>query len=146
MTAVGVQSKILALFLDTLANGGLNPGLNIAYPGIDFPAEGQVKPDKYLRTDIMFNPTRTVAYDGPQQIRGIFEVTVYWIRNVGLIQPLNYAGQIIKLFNSIEDRTLFVDGIKVVINAEPWAASPIQNVDRVSVPVTIPWYAFEPEV
>jgi len=144
MTATGVQSKILALFLDTLVNGGLNPGLNIAYPGVKFPEEGQVKPDNYLRADIMFNPTRQVAFTGPQQYRGIFQVDVFWVRDVGYIQPLNYASQVIQLF---KEKILFVDdGTKVVVSAEPWAASPIQNVDRVSVPVTIPWYAFEPEV
>jgi len=35
--------------------------------------------------------------------------------------------------------------VKITISSEPWAAGPIQEDDRVQIPVTIPYTAFEPE-
>jgi hypothetical protein len=146
MAATGDKAIILSLLLDTLNNHQFNPVLPVAQPNVKFPEnEGESTPDNYLAADIWFNPTRQVTLSGrAQQLRGLFQVTVYWARNTGLIQPLNVAEQVVQLFR---EQILFAaNDLKLVVSSEPWVASPMTDGPRVSIPVTIPWYAFEPEV
>jgi len=140
--ATSPQALILAAFLDRLAALTLSPPLLTALPGIPFPP-GDTKPENYLIAEMIFNATRQITL-GPdaQQKRGIFQVTVVWQANVGLVKPLDVAGAIIAHFNN---QTLFASGVRITISSEPWAASPIQDADRISIPVSIPWHAFEPE-
>jgi len=89
-----------------------------------------------------YEPHR-VAFDSQDQMSPEFlSLNVYWKAGGGLIKPLDAAGQVIDHFNN---KTLFASGVKITISGEPWAAGPIQEDDRVQIPVTIPYTAFEPE-
>jgi hypothetical protein len=88
----------------------------------------------------MPNQTRQVTLgDDPQQKRGIAQVSVMWPVGSAIIDALDVAGQIINLF---KNQTLFASGVKIMISSEPWAAAPIKDVDRMNVPVSIPYHCF----
>jgi hypothetical protein len=117
--------------------------LPIAGPNVTFPAAGQTKPPKFLKLDFLPNRTRQITLgDDPQQKVGILQVSVMWPIGNGLTDALDVVGQIIDRF---KNQTLFASGVKITISSEPWAASPIQDVDRLNVPISIPYIAFEPE-
>ena len=133
------EAMILAAFMDHLGALTLTPPLPIAYPGIDYAGE-----PNYLRVDFLLNPTRQVTLtDDPQQKRGLVQVSVVWTRGEGLVKPLEAAGAIINHFSNL---VLWAGDTRIAIDREPWASSPIQEPDRVSIPVTLSWHAFEPEV
>ncbi|MDE1996778.1 MAG: DUF4128 domain-containing protein [Rhizobiaceae bacterium] len=141
--ATGTDAIILAALLDHLATLAFSPALAIAQPGVGFPPTGQAKPDNYLAGSFLPNRTRQVTLgDDPQQKRGFLQVSVYWKAGAGLIKPLDASDMVIEHFNN---KTLLASDVKITISAEPWASSPIQEDDRVQIPVTIPYTAFEPE-
>jgi hypothetical protein len=141
--ATSTEAMILATFLDRLAALVFSPALPIANPGITFPAAGAL-PANYLRAEMMLNQTAQVTMgDDPQMKRGIFQVTVSWAAGAGWVKPLDVAGAIINHFKNL---VLWAGQTRITIDREPWAASPIQEDNRVSIPVSINWHAFEPEV
>ena len=141
--ATATDALILAALLDHLAALTFTPPLPVAQPGIAFPPSGEDKPDNYLAVAFLPNRTRQVTLgDDPQQKRGLLQVSVYWKAGAGLIKPLDAAGRVIDHFNN---KTLFASDVKITISGEPWASGPIQEDDRVQIPVTIPYTAFEPE-
>lgn len=120
------------------------PGvLPIAGQNVDFPAAGEQKPAKFLAITFMPNRTRQITMgDDPQQKVGMLQVSVMWPKGRGVEDALDAAGAII---NRFKNQTLFASGVKITIDSEPWASRPIQDEDRLNVPVTIPYIAFEPE-
>ena len=140
--ATSTEAMILAALLDHLKLLTFSPALDVAEPGIQFPAAGEDKPDNYLAVTFLPNQTRQVTLgDDPQQKRGMLQISVFWKIGQGVIKPLDIAGQII---NHYRNQTLWAGTTRVTIYNEPWAASPIQD-DRVQIPVTISWHAFEKE-
>ncbi|RVJ35382.1 phage tail terminator-like protein [Sinorhizobium medicae] len=139
--AAGTDAIIFKAVTDRLiAMPGVLP---IAAPNVLFPAAGQPLPPKYLRLAFLPNQTRqiTMAND-PQQKRGLFQVSVVWPVGQGIIGALDIADQVIDHF---KNRSLFASCVKITISSEPWAAGPLQEGERVQIPVTIPYIAFEPE-
>ncbi len=120
------------------------PGvLPVAAPNVVFPAAGQPLPPKYLRLTFLPNQTRQITMgNDPQQKRGLFQVSVVWPVGQGIIGALDVADQVIDHF---KNQSLFASGVKITISSEPWAAGPLQEGERVQIPVTIPYIAFEPE-
>ena len=117
--------------------------LPIAGPNVTFPASGQTKPGKFIELTFLPNQTRQITMgDDPQQKRGIMQASVMWPLGIGLTEALDVAGEIIDRF---KNQTLFASGVKITISSEPWAASPLKDVDRMRVPVSIPYFAFIPE-
>ncbi|MDK4720133.1 phage tail terminator-like protein [Rhizobium sp. CNPSo 3968] len=117
--------------------------LPIAGPNVTFPAAGQTKPEKFLKLDFLPNRTRQITLgDDPQQKIGLLQVSVMWPVGKGILDAVEVAGTII---NRFKNQVLFASGVKITISSEPWAASPIQDVDRLNIPVTVPYIAFEPE-
>ncbi len=117
--------------------------LPIAGPNVTFPAAGQTKPEKFLKLDFLPNRTRQITLgDDPQQKIGLLQVSVMWPVGKGIIDAVEVAGAII---NRFKNQVLFASGVKITISSEPWAASPIQDEDRLNIPVTVPYIAFEPE-
>lgn len=132
---------ILAALLDHLGQLVLPPVLEIAMPGIDYPKAGQTKPDNYLAAFFMPNETtNTELGDGQEQHRGMLQVSVFWKKGVGHIKPLEASGKIIKHF--AKGTKLYSGGLKILIDRKPYAAQPLQETDRVQVPVTIRYHAF----
>jgi hypothetical protein len=142
--ATSTDAMILAALIERLETLVFAPPLPIAYPGVDFPLAGEMKSKPYIALAFLPNQTRQITLgDDPQQKRGLFQATVVWARGQGLVKPLDAAGRIIGHFNN---QVLWAGEVRVTIAAEPWAAAPLQDDDRVRVPVTVPYFAFEPEV
>jgi hypothetical protein len=141
--AVSTEAMILAALLDHLKTLAFTPALEVAEPGRGYPEVGKQKAANYLAVFFLPNQTRQVTIgDDPQQKRGLLQVSVFWRAGVGLIKPLDVAGAII---NHFKNQVLFANGIRITIYNEPWAAPPLQEDDRVQIPVSIPFFAFEPE-
>lgn len=139
--AVGTDAIIFKALTDRLRT--MPQVLPIAGPNVVFPAAGQPLPPKYLRLAFMPNQTRQVTLgDDPQQKRGLLQVSVVWPVGQGIIDALEVVGQIIDHF---KNQTVFGSGVRITISSEPWAAGPLQESDRVQIPITIPYHAFEPE-
>ncbi|ASP63399.1 phage tail terminator-like protein [Sinorhizobium meliloti] len=139
--AAGTDAIIFKAVTDRLlAMPGVLP---VAAPNVVFPAAGQPLPPKYLRLTFLPNQTRQITMgNDPQQKRGLFQVSVVWPVGQGIIGALDVADQVIDHF---KNQSLFASGVKVTISSEPWAAGPLQEGERVQIPVTIPYIAFEPE-
>ena len=139
--AAGTDAIIFKALTDRLL--AMPEVLPVAAPNIVFPPAGQQTPAKYLRLAFLPNQTRQVTVgDDPQQKRGLIQVSVVWPVGQGIIAALDVADQVIDHF---KNQTLFASGVRITISSEPWAAGPLQDGDRVQVPVTIPYIAFEPE-
>ncbi|MDE3829516.1 hypothetical protein CN157_26005 [Sinorhizobium meliloti] len=139
--AAGTDAIIFKAVTDRLlAMPGVLP---VAAPNVVFPAAGQPLPPKYLRLGFLPNQTRQITLgNDPQQKRGLFQVSVVWPVGQGIIGALDVADQVIDHF---KNQSLFASGVKITISSEPWAAGPLQEGERVQIPVTIPYIAFEPE-
>ncbi|ASP84317.1 hypothetical protein CDO26_06655 [Sinorhizobium meliloti] len=139
--AAGTDAIIFKAVTDRLiAMPGVLP---IAAPNVVFPSAGQPLPAKYLRLAFLPNQTRQITMgNDPQQKRGLFQVSVVWPVGQGIIGALDVANQVIDHF---KNQSLFASGVKITISSEPWAAGPLQEGERVQIPVTIPYIAFEPE-
>lgn len=139
--AVGTDAIIMAALLDHLQTLVFTPALQIAMPGIDFPKTGQPKPDNYLAAFFMPNETsNTELGAGQEQHRGMLQVSVFWKKGAGHVKPLEAADKIITHF--AKGTTLNSGGLKIMIDRKPYAAQPMQDTDRVQVPVTIRYHAF----
>lgn len=139
--AVGTDAIIFKALTDRLR--AMPQVLPIAGPNVVFPAAGQPTPAKCLRLSFMPNRTRQITMgDDPQQKRGLLQVSVVWPVGQGIIDALEVVDQVIDHF---KNQTLFASGVRITISSEPWAAGPLQEDDRVQIPVSIPYHAFEPE-
>jgi hypothetical protein len=117
--------------------------LPIATPGITFPPDGETKPPKFLKFDFMPNRTRQITMgNDPQQKVGMAQVSVMWPIGWAIIDAQEVSDQII---NRFKNQTIFASGVKITIDSEPWASRPIKDEDRMNIPVSIPYIAFEPE-
>ncbi len=140
----GTHAKVLVTLLDHLRTLTTDPELDVAWPGADFPRHGNSKPENFLDVQFLPNQTRQITMtDDPQQQIGILQVSVVWKSGRGVINALDVAGQVI---NHFKNQTLFHDdGLKVVIDREPWASPNLPDGDRMRWPVSIPYHAFEAE-
>lgn len=139
--ATGTDAIIFTALTDRLR--AMPQVLPIAGPNVLFPAAGQQLPAKYLHLSFMPNRTRQITMgDDPQQKRGLLQVSVVWPVGQGIIGALEVVDQVIDHF---KNQTLFASGVRITISSEPWAAGPLQESERVQIPVTIPYHAFEPE-
>lgn len=130
--------RALALHLTQMPNV-----LPIAWPNFTFPEPGQAKPEKFIELLFLPNRTRQITFgDDPQHKVGLVQASVMWPLGRGWEGAVDLAGDII---NHFKNETLFASGVRITISSEPWASSPIKDVDRMKVPVTIPYHAFEPE-
>ncbi len=139
--ATGPDAIILAALLAHLEQLTFSPALQIAMPGIDFPANGQTKPDNYLAAFFMPNETTNSELGaGQEQRRVMLQVSVFWKKGVGHIKPMEAADKIIAHF--AKGTKLHSGGLKIIIDRKPYVASPLQETDRVQVPVTVRYHAF----
>lgn len=113
----------------------------VCLPGEGLPDDGSVKPDNYMQ--IFYLPNNTLnssLRNEAQQHRGLIQVSIYWRSGEGYGQPLKVAGQIIDQFE--KTKTIFRNGLKIVVDSKPWVSGPIQEDDRVQIPVNISWHTF----
>ena len=139
--ANGVEASILSAMLAHLSTLTFSPALAVAYPGVQFPAAGQSKPDNYLAVSFIPNRTDTLSVgEGHQRHQGLLQVSVYWKAGAGIVKPLEAADRIIQHF--AKGTRLHHGSVTVQINRKPWAAGPLQDGDRVQIPITIPYTSF----
>src|SRR5690606_41015641 len=97
--ATGTEASILTAMLTHLGTLTFSPALAVAYPGVNFPAAGQTKPDNYLSVSFIPNRTDTLSIgEGHQRHQGLLQVSVYWKSGVGLVKPLEAADKVIQHF------------------------------------------------
>jgi hypothetical protein len=136
--ATGMDAIIFEVLTERLKT--LTPALPIAAPNVVFPAQGQSLPTKYLAVSHLINQTRQVTIGtDQQQKRGLYQVSVVFKLGIGILSALETVETIIALF---KDQILTSSGVRVKIDNEPWAASPITEDDRVQITITISWHAF----
>lgn len=148
--ATGTDAIILGALLDHLGTLTWTPAMQIAMPGVAFtppvftddgPENRKGDPKPYLQALFLPNDTTNTELGvGQEQHRGILQVSVFWKKGVGHIKPLEAANRIINHF--AKGTTLHRGGLKIVIDRKPHAAAPLQETDRVQVPVTVRYHAF----
>lgn len=137
MAVEGVAAKIadaLLTYLGTLSVG--SPALPIAMPEVKFnpPSSG-----KYLEARFLPNrpATRVIAFDGPDQHQGLLQVSVIWPKGQGIIAASEIANEVVKHFR--RGTVIAADDLRVRIYETPWESPPLDEPNRMQVPVTVPW-------
>lgn len=120
----------------TLAIG--SSPLPVAYPEQD-PAFVAPEDGKYLLVDDFPNRPRWEGVTSGRLDQGLLQITVVWPRNQGLHAPRAAADAVAAHF--AKETVMSSGGVTVKVSAEPWAAKPLTESDRVTVPITIPWTA-----
>lgn len=139
--ATGTEASILTAMLSHLGTLTLSPAMAVAYPGVNFPPAGQTKPDNYLSVTFLPNRTDTLSIgNGHQRHQGILQVSVIWKSGNGIVKPLEVADAIIRHFD--KGTRLRSGAVVIQIDRKPWAAGPLQEQDRVQIPITIPYTSF----
>lgn len=137
--ATGVEANILAALCDRLV--ALNLTQPIAWPNVSYPSGSATIAQNYVRVSHLINDVANVTIgDGQQQHRGIFQLTIFWKAGDGLIDPLELAETIVNQF--AKGTILFKGGKRVLIYAKPSVAAPMQDGDRVMIPISIPYHSF----
>lgn len=130
-------SKVAALLLaraETLSVG--SPALPKAMPDVAFtpPANGQ-----YLRVSLFTNAPAWEGLSSGRMDQGLLQITVVWPKNRGVIKPREAAQAVMAHFP--KGLILMGGGVRVKINRQPWAASPILEDTETLTPVTVSWVA-----
>jgi hypothetical protein len=141
MAATGIESQITEALLQRLAALTLSPALQVAYPGITFPAAGATKPATYLeaRTPLRVGAT-TVGISAWSEHSGIFQVDVLYSAQDGVIKPTQIADAVVAWF----DRgTRLVNGsVQVDIYDRPAIGPAIDDEPYTRTPVSIRYRTF----
>lgn len=132
---LSVEAAIADALLTHLASYVSVSGTHVAYPGIPYtPVDG--KP--YIDTALLPNKTDTIGIsDGSAKHMGILQLSLMWPVNRGVIKPMDDAGEIIQHFR--KGTLIYSNGVKVQINKQPWASPPLQEEDRVRIPISVPY-------
>lgn len=114
----------------------LSSVLPVAMPDVPFapPEDG-----RYLRVEVLNNQPVWEGLSSGKVDQGLVQVTVVWPENTGAVAIRGAVKAVMDHF--AKGLTLFAPGTKVRVNKEPWAASPIVEDDKTSIPITISWTA-----
>ena len=136
MSATGKAAQVLDALLARVAALTLSPVLPVAYPEVAFipPADG-----KYLVASFFPNRPMAEGLTSGRVDQGLLQVTVVWPKDQGLLAPSSIAQAVIDHFPN--GLALTSGATRVKISGQAWAAAPLTDTDRVSIPVTIPWAA-----
>lgn len=134
-----MESEIFALLCDHLEGLTITPSLDVAMPNVKFPTSGST-PNNYLRVTHLINQREgfSVGDEGTKHL-GIFQVSVYWRAGDGIVSALEVADQIAEGF--AKGTKLYGTGYSVVIYDPPTVEAPLQEPDRVVVPVSIRYHS-----
>ncbi|KWT70772.1 hypothetical protein APY04_0833 [Hyphomicrobium sulfonivorans] len=135
----GTHARIADLLLSHLGTLTFTPAIPVAFPGVSFtPPAGT-----YLKAIYIPNTTldHFISDGSTSEYRGIFQVSVRSPAGVSIIAPLEIAA---KVSDHFKRGTVLSDGtLNVRISGTPNIASPIQEPDKLHVPVSISFYAFK---
>lgn len=139
MADPAVVATLLLERCSTLSVG--SPELPVAMPEMTFtpPEDDKGDPAPYLRIDLFPNRPLWEGLASGSIDQGLLQITVVWPRLKGLIAPNRAVAEVLAHFP--KGLRLRGSGVTVKINRAPWAASPITEPDKVSVPVTVSWVA-----
>ncbi|WP_019170668.1 DUF4128 domain-containing protein [Pseudaminobacter salicylatoxidans] len=133
-----VESIIPGLLMARLAELVLSPPLPVAWPDVPFtPPAGS-----YIEATFMPNTNVNlfVGNDATTQHQGILQVTVVSKAGGGIVAPMEIAGQVVAHF--AKGIRVSGQGVTVRVSAKPSVARPLQDADRIRVPVTILYDCF----
>lgn len=147
MSVTGTEAKIMdavLAYLRQLELDGFSPTLAIAMPFVGFdPPAGPYLQASWLPAD---TETRTVSLAGSNRHRGVLQVSVFWPRGgtdeegPGLIPAGQVASQIAAHFKY--GTRISANGVTVTVPRQPSIGRPLEEPDRLQVPVSIPWQCF----
>lgn len=93
---------------------------------------------EYLLAQIMINETETFPVsNGTYRYTGIFQVTVVYPRNAGILLAIDLADEVVDHFE--KGTIIDGDGVRVKINRQPSQATPIGDDVWLRLPVSIPY-------
>lgn len=132
-------AEISDVLLARLAALSLSPALPVAWPGRSFTPPSTA----YLEPTILMNTNRNqfVADDSTTEFRGILQVTVVAPSGAGIISPVEIAGKVADHFE--RGAPMIGPTLTVKVDKRPDVASARVEADRIRVPVSISWFAFD---
>src|SRR5688572_22674758 len=130
MAASHTEGKIYDALIAHLQQFALPAGMEIAYPGTNFPglnSSGQPKPKPaagYIRVDFRVNTPINPHISGAALVRmGFFMATVCWPVAEGIVKPTDLASRIRDhfAFNDAGDDRRIIDheGLRILIGIDP---------------------------
>jgi hypothetical protein len=142
MAATGIESQITEALLQRLAALTLSPALQVAYPGITFPAAGATKPATYLEARAPLRVgAQNVGISAWSEHSGVFQVDVLYSAQDGAIKPTQIADAVVAWF----DRPWFAElasGGRVSVLERPAIGPAIDDAPYTRTPVSIRYRTF----
>lgn len=148
--AAQIEGQIPDLLLTRLGSLPFSPAYEIAMPGRSFEppvattASAGVKvgdPLTYLEATVMPNTTVNLYYANtdPDMFQGILQVTVVAPRGQGIIDASDIAGAIAA---DLKGAHITGSGLTIKIEDRPSLAPPMQEADRIRIPVSARYRVF----
>jgi hypothetical protein len=132
--SVGIETKIFRALTDHLDSFLVADKTAVAYPGSQFvpvPSKPFLRPALLLNPTLAFDLVRTNVYSG------IFQISVFWPEQQGLVAPLEKASAVAAHFQ--RGYRLVREGIRVDIVNPPSVGSALQEPGWLQMPVSIPF-------
>jgi hypothetical protein len=138
MTATGKMAKIAeSLFARATDLETTGPSLPLSVPeDPDFSRPADLK---YLEAQVFYNVQQWRGLSAGKMDMGLFQVSVIWPKNKGMIAPSNAVDQVMAHFP--KGLRLFNGSTVVTISDEPYQGFTLDDDDTVKLPVVIPWSA-----
>lgn len=143
--ATSVEAKAYEALKAHLESFGA--GLEIAWPGVNYPQPTAAKPAKYLRVTFAPNTPTNPFIEGDGTIRmGLFLILICWPVGEGIVKPTDLAGALRDwfAFDGGNRRVLVGDGVAVRIGVEqaPSVGGAEQDKVQTEIPVVVPWHVY----
>lgn len=134
-----VETDIAEILMGRLMGYASAASLQVAWPNVSFTPPAAT----YLKADLLWNRNNNpgIADDSSTEHRGIFQVTIVAAANSGFKAPTNIAGAVAAHFE--RGAIPAVAGLKVRTEGKPSLGPSMQEADRLRLPVSIPFYAFD---
>ncbi|EJN04233.1 DUF4128 domain-containing protein [Phyllobacterium sp. YR531] len=138
MAASTIEGMIPDALLAHLSALVLSPELPIAYPDIAFTPPSSA----YLKAYYIPNGNQRICITpgSPNRYQGILQVSVVFPSGQGAVKPNDVAGKIADHF--AEGTQLQTAAGPVRIDKRPSVERPMQDTDRIQIPVSIDWVAY----
>lgn len=82
-------------------------------------------------------PSTLVGFGQEENLTGIFQVSLYWPSDTGVVPAVRAAAQIAGYYPA--GLVLVESGCVVRVNSPAYLSGALQETDRIQVPVTVPW-------
>lgn len=135
--ATGIETRVYEGLNSWLAALVLAPVVPIAWPNLPTIPNGA-----YLRPWLLPEPTEalTLSAAGPNDYKGIYQVSVFWPVGAGTTAVLETASAIAAHFK--RGTSITRESIRTWVDAPPYLGPMIQEPDIFQLPVSVPYRAF----